>query len=146
MATSPAIATDLSNRSLRTLTAQEIAVGTVLLGDSWNIITSARPSVNTRLDAVPLDTIFHSLVVQIQVAMVLRVLTNPDGKLEEASDDYRYRLDAARSTGALYLSDAELALISAGDDVSDGSFTIRPAGWRSSTQPDTWYTVTSAGI
>jgi len=128
MATSPATATDLSDRSLRTLTTQEQAVGTVLLGDAWNVILSRVPSVAARLDALPPDLIFRALVVQVQCAIVLRVLNNPDGKLEEAGDDYRYRLDASVSTGALYLSAAEETLLGAGDGQSDGAFTIRPGG------------------
>ena len=124
MASSPATATDLSNRSLRTLTTQETTVGGVLLGDAWNIIVAKVPSADARLDAAA----FESLVVQIQCAMVLRVLNNPDGKLEEAGDDYRYRLDQAVSTGALYISDAETALLGTNDSGSDGAFTIRPGG------------------
>lgn len=142
MATSPATVTDLSNRSLRTLSPQELAVGEFLLEDAWNILVSSRPSVATRLDALPEDLAFRALVVQIQCAMVLRVLANPDGKYEESGDDYSYKRDQAVSTGALYLSDAESALIGAGDDQSDGAFTIRPSGWTRGngywSGPDTW--------
>jgi hypothetical protein len=132
MATSPASSADLSVRSLRTpaLTAQELAVGETLLGDAWNIILSRVPSVAARLDASPTDPLFAALVVQIQCAIVLRVINNPDGKLEESGDDYRYRLDASVSTGALYLSDAEAALLGNGAGMATGAFTIRPGGWR----------------
>ena len=144
MATNPASSTDLSDRSLRTLTAQELSVGTVLLADAWNIILAARPNVATRLDALPADLVFKALVVQIECAMVLRVLANPDGKLEEAGDDYRYRLDAARSTGALYLSDAELGLLGSGDGASDGAWTIKPAGFIDRTWESQWISAGSA--
>lgn len=123
---SPATATDLSNRSLRTLTPQQLAVGTVLLGDAWSVITAKLPSADARATA---DAAFRALVVQVQCAMVLRVLNNPDGKFEESSDDYSYRRDQAVSTGMLYLSDAEESLLGAGDGVSDGAFTIKPAGF-----------------
>lgn len=142
MATSPATQTDLSNRSLRALTTQELTVGTVLLGDAWNIILGQVPSVGTRLDTTPVDVVFKALVVQIECAMVLRVLNNPDGKFEESGDDYSYRRDSAVSTGALYLSDAEAGLLNVGDGQSTGAFTIKPAGlvrgdgyW---SQPDMW--------
>jgi hypothetical protein len=128
MAVNMATGQDLTTRSLRTLTSQEVTVGTVWLEDAWNILLARVPSIATRLDQQSPDPVFRSLVVQIQVAMVLRVLNNPSGKLEESVDDYRYRLDQAVSTGALYVSDAEVALLSAGDDVSEGAFTIRPAG------------------
>ena len=144
MATSPATELDLSNRSLRTLSDQEKSVGGYLLEDAWNIITTQVPSVAERLDVVPLDTAFQSVVVQVQCAMVLRVLNNPDGKLEEAVDDYRYRLDQAVSTGALYLSDAERALLGTNDSSADGAFTIRPGGVPTGTgwwtRPDVWTT------
>ena len=42
-------------------------------------------------------------------SMVIRVLKNPDGILSETIDDYTYRYDQAVSTGALYVSDDELA-------------------------------------
>jgi hypothetical protein len=76
--------------------------------------------------------------------MVLRVLSNPGGKLEERQDDYQYRLDSAVSSGALYLSDDELARLSDGDGASDGAWTIGPSFsnvqkcW---TGPDTWVPV-----
>lgn len=124
----PATEFDLQNRSLRTLSGQELTVGETLLDDAWNVIVSRVPSVVARLDAIPADLIFRALVVQIQCAMVLRVLNNPSGKLEEAGDDYRYRLDSAVSTGALYLSDAESNLLGIGDGGSDSAWTIEPAG------------------
>lgn len=128
MANNPATVTDLANRSLRALSTRESAVGEVLLDDAWSIVVAARPSVSTRLDATPSPVAFRALVVQVLCAMVLRVINNPDGKLEEQGDDYRYRLDAAVSTGALYLSEAELARLSEGDSTSDGAWTIKPAG------------------
>lgn len=144
MATNPATSADLQNRSLRTLTASELSVGTTLLGDAWNILLTALPSLAARLDAVPTDTVFRALVIQVECAMVLRVLSNPDGKLEEQGDDYRYRLDAARSTGALYLSDAELALLGSNDGQSDGAWTIKPAGFVDRDWESTWIDLGSA--
>lgn len=141
MADNPATGADLQARSFRALTDGELAVGATLLDDAWAIVLSAKPSVNERLDKTPPDTVFRSLVVQTLCAMVLRVLSNPGGKLEERQDDYQYRLDAAVSSGALYLSEAELARLAEGDNDSEGAWTIRPKyaprarGW---TGPDTW--------
>lgn len=128
MATSPAITEDLTNRSLRPLSDAELRVGEYLLVDAWNIIASAQRTVATRLDQVSDTDPFYALVVQIQVAMVLRVLSNPDGVLEESGDDYTRRLDAARSSGSLYLSDAELSMLSENSGTTAGAFTIRPGG------------------
>jgi hypothetical protein len=118
----PATVDDLKNRSLRPLTPAEETVGGVLVDDAWTVILSQRPSV---ADRVATDDAFRALVVQVQCAMVLRVLRNPDGKLEEQIDDYRWRRDTATSTGALYLTDAELALLGSGEGTSDGAWTIR---------------------
>lgn len=141
MAGNPATSADLQSRSFRTLTANELNVGGTLLRDAWAIVVSAKPSVTDRLDKNPPDMTFKSLVVQTLCAMVLRVLSNPEGKLEERQDDYQYRLDSAVSSGALYLSDAELARLSEGDDGADGAWTIGPSmrGARKRwTGPDSW--------
>ena len=137
----PAVPADLQARSFRALSNAELGVGETLLDDAWAIILTAKPNVADRLAVLPRDVTFESLVVQTLCAMVLRVLSNPEGKLEERQDDYQYRLDSARSTGELYLSDSELARLSEGDDVSDGAWTIRPSytgRGRSWTGPDTW--------
>lgn len=141
MTDNPATSADLQARSFRQLSTNEVAVGATLLGDAWAIMLSAKPSVEDRLDKTPPDLVFKSLVVQTLCAMVLRVLSNPEGKLEERQDDYQYRLDSAVSSGALYLSDAELARLSEGDDGADGAWTIGPSfatkqkRW---TGPDSW--------
>lgn len=127
MATNPATSTDLQNRSLRTLSAQEIAVGSTLLGDAWAILTTRIPGLSARLDADAGG--LESVTVQVLCAMVLRVLNNPDGKFKEQIDDYSYQLDSAVSTGSLYLSDAEFGLLTdLADGISDGAWTIKPAG------------------
>lgn len=141
MAVNPASVSDLEARSFRALTVTEKTVGGTLLGDAWAIVLAARPNVAARLDKLPKDEAFENLVVQVLCAMVLRVLQNPSGKLEERQDDYQYRLDSAVSSGALYLSDAELARLSEGDDVSDGAWTIGPSlsgAGRRWTAPDVW--------
>jgi hypothetical protein len=126
VASNPVTVSDLSNRALRTLSSAELAAGQYLLQDAWSVICAARPSVSTRLDAG--NTNIVGLLIQVECAMVLRVLSNPDGKLEEQIDDYQYRYDSARSSGALYVSDTELELLGLGDSVSDTAFTIKPAG------------------
>ena len=128
MATNPADHNDLQNRSLRTLSAQEVSVGSTLLEDAWAIVTTRIPGLPARLDANGSEGL-RSVVVQVLCAMVLRVLNNPDGKFKEQIDDYSYQLDSAVSTGSLYLSDAEAGLLAdMSSGVSDGAWTIKPAG------------------
>lgn len=135
---SPANITDLTARSFRPLTEPEIQVGTTLLEDAWSLILTNRPNAEDRLT----EPAYVALVIQIQCAMVLRVIRNPDGFLSEQIDDYQYRRDAAVSDGSLYISDAELALLGSGDGASDGAWTINtfpigrgPGYWAST---DVW--------
>jgi hypothetical protein len=139
MASNPASVTDLVARSLRPLTQIEQDTADQLLEDAWNIIVTRLSSVDDRMSGNP-SVPFRSLVIQIQCAMVLRVMNNPDGKLEETSDDYTYRLDQAVSTGALYLSDAEMSLLGSSGG-SETAFTIKPAGSAPDQvfMPSQWY-------
>jgi hypothetical protein len=129
MAISQATTADLTTRSLRPLTTVETQWGTVRLRDSFNRILVKVPGIAAKLDAGVVSNPINQLVIQTQVDMVLRVLSNPDGVLEETIDDYTRRLDASVSAGALYVSDTEIAdLRSAltGGRSSRGAFTIRP--------------------
>ena len=139
-AISPATVTDVESRSLRTLSAVELAWAEIALEDAFTQIVQQVPLVDDRLSATPVDEKFKRLVVQVQAAMVLRVLKNPDGVLETSIDDYRRRLDSAISSGALYLTDAERQMLSqrADDATSSNAFSIRP--WAAATRPapDPW--------
>lgn len=139
----PATGEDLTKRSLRPLTDQEKTVGAVLLDDVWNILLTQKPFVDEKAAAAGP---FRAVVVQVLCAAVLRVLSNPDGKYQESIDDYQYTLDKARSTGALYLTDAELALIGDSSGEASGAFTINPAGWNSGVQPSTYTTIGTAAL
>ena len=144
--TGPAISSDLQNRSLRPLSDSEAAVGVVMLEDAWGILTARIGNLAARVISTPADAALEGLVVQIQVAMVLRVLNNPYGMMTEGADDSSMRRDSAVSTGALYVSDSEADLLSAGDSVSEGAFTIRPQGLRYDPQPNPWTTISGASI
>ncbi|KRC52132.1 hypothetical protein ASE16_03530 [Leifsonia sp. Root227] len=136
MAINPASSDDLVSRSLRTLSAQEISVGATLLGDAWTILNTEIPTIAARVDV---DIAFSNLVVQVECAMVLRVLNNPNGKLEEAVDDYSVRFDSAVSSGALYLTEVERDLLGRGDSVSDAAFTIRAVPEPFSAPSNQWW-------
>ena len=135
----PATITDLKARSFRPLSEQEEMVGAVLLEDAWTLITNQLTHVESRPVT---DASFWSVVKQVQCAMVLRVIKNPDGFQTEQLDDWQGRRDAALSSGELYLSDSERVLLGAGDGQSDGAWTIRsraprrgPGWWE---HPDQW--------
>lgn len=106
----PATTSDIETR-WRPLTAQETTNATAFLNDAWAILIARRPTLEADMTA---GTVSSANVTRVVVAMVLRVLRNPDGKLEESIDDYSYRRDSAMSTGGLYVSPDELADLTPG--------------------------------
>lgn len=120
---SPATIDDLARRSLRPLSDDEKRVAESWLEDAWSILTVQRPGIATAIDN---DASLASVTVQVLCAMVMRVVNNPEGKYQESGDDYSYSRDAAQSTGALYVSADELALLPGGRRRRT-SFTIVPS-------------------
>lgn len=108
----------------RPLTDAEDSVAGVLLDDAAAILLSKIPSIPERVEAGTLDRV---LVERVQAAMVIRVLSNPDGKRQETIDDYSWTRDNAVSTGLLYLAEDELALL-APVTQQGSAFTITPFG------------------
>jgi hypothetical protein len=106
----PATVADIEAR-WRPLTAQETTNADALLADAWALLIARRPTLEADITA---GTVSTENVVRVVVAMVLRVLRNPDGKLEESIDDYTYRRDSAVSTGSLYVTPDELADLTPG--------------------------------
>lgn len=103
----------------RPLTAQETINTQAYLDDAWVIL---RRRIYTLEAAVLTDRDLADDVVRIETQMVLRVLRNPDGKSEEAIDDYRYKRDNSIAAGALYVSDAELEELA---PIKSAAFSIR---------------------
>jgi hypothetical protein len=66
-----------------------------------------------------------ALVIPVVVAMVVRVLRNPDGKPQESLADYAYTRDAVSASGELTVTDDELELLAPIAGVT-GAFTISP--------------------
>lgn len=132
----PATPTDLELR-WRPLTTDERGVATYLLDDAWELIQARVPKVKERVDDGSLPT---GLVIAVETSMVLRVLRNPEGKRQEAIDDYSWTRDQAVSSGLLYLADEELSLLSPAGATST-AYTIRPGGTATSgywAAPDLW--------
>lgn len=103
------IVADIEDR-WRPLSAAERQVASSLLVDAWAVLVSHDPTIATRITAATLDP---ALLRTVLVAMVLRVMRNPEGKRQESIDDYSWTLDSAVSTGALYVSADELRLLAA---------------------------------
>ncbi len=101
----PVTLTDLEAR-WRPLTPQQALNASAYLDDAWWMLTGRRPTLEADMAA---GTVATGNVVRVVTAMVLRILRNPDGKLEESIDDYRYRRDALVSSGRLHVTAEELA-------------------------------------
>jgi len=106
----PVTPSDLVDRLGRPLTPTETTTATALLVDAWAVLLARDPSIDTRLTDSSLSPDLVRVVVS---AMVLRVLRNPDGKRQEAIDDYSWTRDTSLAGGSLYVSDDELALLAA---------------------------------
>jgi len=101
------IVSDLEAR-WRPLTVAETVVATVMINDAMTLLTVRRP---TLLADVTAGLVTQESVVFVVSAMVLRVLKNPESKRQESIDDYAWTRDTAVSSGALYVSDDELRLL-----------------------------------
>ena len=101
----PATIADIEAR-WRPLSTQEAINAEAYLGDAWWLLQGRRPTLDADLTA---GTVTEGNVVRIVTAMVLRILKNPDGKVEESIDDYRYRRDSLMASGLLSVTDDELA-------------------------------------
>ena len=90
--------TDLADRLGRDLTDSETRRATAWLDDATALILARFPQFEDTPTAVS---------KKVCCSMILRVLTNPDGKRQESIDDYSYTVDSSRSRGEIYLSDEE---------------------------------------
>lgn len=107
----------------RPLTAEQLPVALALLGDASRVLRARQPDLDTRIAAGTLD---GQLVAGVVARAVLRVLRNPDGKVQESIDDYAFRRADAVADGLLYVDPGDLALV--GDDSPGAAFGITPAG------------------
>lgn len=115
----PVTTDDVEDR-WRTLTDAELVGAQALLDDAWSIVLAQVPHLEERIAS---GAVASGLVVSVVTAMVLRVLRNPEGLRQESIDDYSYTRDQALSGGLLYLTDAELSMLSVR---RSGAFTIHP--------------------
>ncbi len=101
----PATTFDVEAR-WRSLTVDEQVNAEAFLVDAWALLTSRRPTLEADILA---GTVTTSNAVRVVVAMVLRVMRNPDGKRSESIDDYSYTRDDQVSGGLLHVTAVELA-------------------------------------
>lgn len=122
----PAIAADLESR-WRPLSDQEKINGETFLDDAWRML---RRRVTTLEDDIVDDDTgdLQAEAVRVMCTAVLRVLKNPDGKRQEAIDDYSWMRDQAVSAGLLYFTDDELNDLILDGTGPSGAFSINMLG------------------
>lgn len=120
----PVQVSDLEAR-WRPLSDAESTVAAALLADAWAIILNRFPDVEDRLVASP-ATLTIAILEAVECAMVLRVLRNPDGKVQESIDDYAWTRDKSVAAGELYLSEREESILSPGGMAGNVAFSVMP--------------------
>lgn len=116
----PVLITDLEAR-FRPLVGNERTVAQSLIDDAWAIAC-------TQLPALASSTAPDGTVRAVIAGMIVRVLRNPEGLRSFTSDDASFTRDNAVSSGGLYLSADELALLStAVGGARRGAFSIAAA-------------------
>lgn len=80
------------------------------LDRAWRHLLTRDRTIAARLTAATLD---EADVIDVVTSMALRVLGNPQGKRQEAIDDYSWTRDSAVSAGLLYVTSDELASLAA---------------------------------
>lgn len=114
--------TDVEN-VWRPLTAAESEVVDNRLQQALRIIRHHFPTVDDRITSGELS---EDVVSDIAVDMVVRYMRNPDGKRQEAIEDYSFTRDQATSSGSLMMTDAEMAMLTPARQ-RRGAFSITPA-------------------
>lgn len=95
----------------RPLSDQETTNATAYLDDAWWMLTTRLPNLEADIENGVVEI---ANVKRVICAMVIRVLRNPDGKVQETIDDYSYRRATLIGSGVLTVTDDELADLTPG--------------------------------
>jgi hypothetical protein len=122
-------------RVFRPLTGDEAATVAGRSDSAWIRILARVPDIETRITVVPPATaavLSEAVVKDVMVSMIVRVLKNPESARtrSESIDDHSdsITLDTSVSTGELYLSDAEYALLVPAVAPVYGMYVVRLGG------------------
>ena len=107
----PANLLDVQDSIERPLTVDEERVVPTWLDRAWRILLREVPGVAFRNALAPTDPDYLAAddVKDVVVAMVERKVRNADGLRTWAGDDYNQTVDAALSSGQLYVTASERA-------------------------------------
>gem|GEM_PF-4546181 len=101
---------------VETAELREETAATQWLDDAWGIVQDEIPGVVRRMDLDPSDPAYlrRDSVARVIVAMVIRVLRNPDARRQLGEDTAQETIDQAVSSGQLYISEMERGRLMAG--------------------------------
>ncbi len=101
---------------VETTELRERSAASQWLDDAYGIVCEEVPGVAARMGLPESDPghLSAGRVARVVVAMVIRVLRNPDARRQLGEDTYQETIDAAVSTGQLYLTEAERGRLLAG--------------------------------
>ncbi len=102
-----ATAADVAAR-WRPLVSNETLLATVLIADVEAILRARWAGLDA---AIALGSPSAAVVTGVIARSVVRMMKNPDGKVQESIDDYAYRRADAVADGSLYVSPEDWALI-----------------------------------
>lgn len=122
----PASTADVVSR-WRPLSAQEAINAQTFLDDGWGMLQRRIVGLEAKF---PTDAALKAEVVRVLATAVVRVMKNPDGKRQEAIDDYSWTRDQAISAGLLYFTDEELDDLNPGSGIRGRAFMIDPLAGR----------------
>jgi len=117
------VESDIVSR-FRALDEDEKSVIETMIADAQDIVQDAAEDAGI---PEPTTERGQRTYKRIVASIVIRVLRNPDGYLTETTDGYTYRRDSALSSGALYVSDAEVEQLRPTARRHRGAFTIVPS-------------------
>lgn len=109
---------------VETAELKEESAATQWLDDAWGIIQDEIPGVVRRLalDVTEPAHLREDSVARVMVAMVSRVLRNPDARRQLGEDTYQETVDQAVSSGQLYISETERGRLLAGAEGATAAY------------------------
>lgn len=100
----------------RPLSTEEAALVPGLSSKAWRRVLAHFPDMDASVTFAPPATdplVSPDLVKDVMVSMIIRVLKNPDSVRSDSIDDHTTTLDMSISSGEMYLSAEEIALLTA---------------------------------
>lgn len=124
--TNPASITDVTASIERPLTTDETRVIPTWLDKAWRELQRVVPGIPARMLLTPgtLGYLDHDGVKDVVVAMVERKVRNPEGLRTWGGDDASQTVDAALSSGQIYVSKAERESLLPQYATGDGVFSM----------------------